>query len=214
CFARELHPDASDSLDAFRIHLKEIEELAPLKQWQVQDLSFQASQRIVNDGAYHAIDTLKELSQNFPTHARSIARETVTRELRQEIELNQKEHLSDAGLSPGESMVFLNGIGLDVDSLDMFQLMDFIKQEERVSSGFFNMGFRREYLSLLAEMDFTEEKTKYAVDYRDAYPVYLNNLDTDKRYQHWRNSVKLLLEPYYPGMIRPIARNLFNLVCV
>ncbi|RCN41206.1 hypothetical protein ANCCAN_12844 [Ancylostoma caninum] len=44
--------------------------------------------------------------------------------------------------------------------------------------------------------------------------MYLNNLDTDKRYQHWRNSVKLLLEPYYPGMIRPIARNLFNLIFV
>ncbi|VDK41286.1 unnamed protein product [Cylicostephanus goldi] len=179
-----------------------------------------ASQRIVNEGAYHALDTLKELSQNFPTHARSIARESVSRELRQGIELNQKEHLSDAGhetvpgLSPGESMLFLNGIGLDVDSLDMFQLVDTIKQEERVASGFSNMGFQREYLSILTGMEFSEEKGRYAVDYRDADLVYLNNLDTDKRYKHWRNSVKLLLEPYYPGMIRPIARNLFNLIFV
>ncbi|EYC38866.1 hypothetical protein Y032_0689g1552, partial [Ancylostoma ceylanicum] len=211
---KELHPDVSDSLDAFRMHLKEIEELAPLKQWQVQDLAFQASQRIVSEGAYNALETLKELSQNFPTHARSIARETVSQELREAIELNQKEHLSDAGLDPGESMLFLNGISLDVDSMDMFQLLDIIKQEERISSGFMNMGLKREYLSILSGLEFADEKTKYAVDYRDAYPMYLNNLDTDKRYQHWRNSVKLLLEPYYPGMIRPIARNLFNLIFV
>ncbi|RCN41207.1 hypothetical protein ANCCAN_12845 [Ancylostoma caninum] len=147
---KELHPDASDSLDAFRMHLKEIEELAPLKQWQVQDLAFQASlckilvggasQRIVSEGAYNALETLKELSQNFPTHARSIARETVSTELREAIELNQKEHLS--GLDPGESILFLNGISLDVDSMDMFQLLDIIEQEERISSGFLNMGLR------------------------------------------------------------------------
>ncbi|KIH47184.1 hypothetical protein ANCDUO_22761 [Ancylostoma duodenale] len=161
---KELHPDASDSLDAFRMHLKEIEELAPLKQWQ-------ASQRIVSEGAYNAIETLKELSQNFPTHARSIARETVSTELREAIELNQKEHLSDTGLDPGESMLFLNGISLDVDSMDMFQLLDIIKQEERISSGFLNMGLKREYLSILSGLEFADEKTKYAVDYRDAYPM-------------------------------------------
>ncbi|VDK41288.1 unnamed protein product [Cylicostephanus goldi] len=43
---KELHPDAAESLDAFRIHLKEIEELAPLKQWQVQDLSFQVALKV------------------------------------------------------------------------------------------------------------------------------------------------------------------------
>lgn len=39
-------------------------------------------------------------------------------------------------------------------------------------------------------------------------------MDTDKKYKQWGNSVKLMLQPYYPGMIRPIARNLFNLVFV
>ncbi|VDO38346.1 unnamed protein product [Haemonchus placei] len=70
----------------------------------------------------------------------------------------------------------------------------------------------REYLSILPHISLSEDKKKYAVDYRNAHPIYLNNLDTDTRYKRWRNSVKLLLEPYYPGMIRPIARNLFTLV--
>ncbi|KJH41331.1 UDP-glucose:Glycoprotein Glucosyltransferase [Dictyocaulus viviparus] len=211
---KELHPISTDFLDAFRMHLKEIQELAPLKQWQVQDLSFQASQSIINSGAENAIETLKQLSQDFPRHARSISRVTVDDFTRQEIEINQKQYLSGASLEPGDSALFINGINLDIDSLDAFQLVDIIKQEERLSSGFFNMGIKREYLSILVNMELSEEKTNYAVDYRDAFPFFLNNLDTDKRYKHWRNSVKLLLEPYYPGMIRPIARNLFTLIFV
>uniref|UniRef100_A0A0N4XT99 UDP-glucose:glycoprotein glucosyltransferase (inferred by orthology to a D. melanogaster protein) n=1 Tax=Nippostrongylus brasiliensis TaxID=27835 RepID=A0A0N4XT99_NIPBR len=211
---KEQHAESSDALEAFKMHLKEIQELAPLKQWQVQDLSFQAAQRVVNSGGDNVLNTLAQLSQDFPRHARLLSRQRVEDNLRKEVERNQKEHLSEAGLEPGESALFFNGINLDIDSLDMFQLVDIIKQEERVSRGFFKMGFQREYHSILLAMDFSDDKVKYAVDYRDAFPMFLNNLDTDKRYKHWRNSVKLLLEPYYPGMIRPIARNLFTLIFV
>ncbi|KAJ1350986.1 hypothetical protein KIN20_006919 [Parelaphostrongylus tenuis] len=155
---KELHPDSKDSLDAFRMHLKEIQELAPLKQWQVQDLSFQASQLIINSD--NAIETLKQLSQDFPRHARSISRQSVDHNTRKEIEVNQKEYLVNAGMEPGESALFLNGISLDIDSLDTFQLVDLIKQEERVSTGFFNMGFKREYLSILVNMELSEEENE------------------------------------------------------
>ncbi|KAK5980218.1 hypothetical protein GCK32_012656, partial [Trichostrongylus colubriformis] len=132
------------------------------------------------------------------------------------IQITEKEDERDgmSGLEPGESALYLNGLNLDMDSLDIFQLFNIIRQEELVSTGFFNLGFRRDYLPILTNIDLSEDKNKYAVDYRSAYPMFLNNLDTDVRYKHWRNSVKLLLEPYYPGMIRPIARNLFTLIFV
>lgn len=57
-------------------------------------------------------------------------------------------------------------------------------------------------------------KTSYAVDYRESYPEYLNNLDKDKQYKDWGNSVKALLQPTYMGMMRPIARNFFTLIFV
>jgi hypothetical protein len=62
-------------------------------------------------------------------------------------------------------------------------------------------------------MDFSEEKAGgWALDFREAKPEWLNNLDKDKQYADWGNSVRLLLQPYFPGMIRPIARNLFTIV--
>ncbi|PAV88981.1 hypothetical protein WR25_14940 [Diploscapter pachys] len=226
---KELHSDSKDSLDAFRMHLKEIEELAPLKQWQVQDLAFQAAQRIVNEEPHNAIAMLKELSQNFPLHAQSLSRESVTRQMRDEIEINQRDALSEkgtimgfsvliylclSGLDAGDSALFINGINLDMDSLDMFQLLDLLKQEQRLSTGFHNIGIGREYFSLLSHVDTSDDKVNYAVDYREAYPFFINNLDTDSQYKQWGNSIKLMLQPYYPGMIRPIARNLFTLIFI
>lgn len=71
----------------------------------------------------------------------------------------------------------------------------------------------------------SEDKVSYGIDFRDAYPEvsdgffslnlnfqYINNLDKDKAYKDWGNSVKLMLQPYFPGMIRPIARNFYTLV--
>ncbi|CAJ0934962.1 unnamed protein product, partial [Mesorhabditis belari] len=211
---KTLYPDHIESLQQFQEHLREIDELAPLKQWQVQDLGFQAAQKVVSAEAENAIDALVDLSQNFPTHARLLARETVDDELRKEIELNQGEAFSQHDLSPGDSALYINGIKLDVDDLDIFQMLETLKQEEKLGEGFFNMGFRREYLSILVSLDMSSERSNYGVDYRDAVPFYVNNLDTDKKYKQWGNSVKLMLQPYYPGMIRPIARNLFNLIFV
>lgn len=51
----------------------------------------------MNSESDTAIAMLRELSQNFPLYARSIANEQVTKELRYEIEENQKEVLQDLG---------------------------------------------------------------------------------------------------------------------
>ena len=45
-------------------------------------------------------------------------------------------------ISAGDTALFLNGIKFEVDDLDIFQLVDTLRQEEKLSTGFFNMGFR------------------------------------------------------------------------
>ncbi|VDK29664.1 unnamed protein product, partial [Anisakis simplex] len=77
---RKLHNDSKESLDQFRLHLLEKDELTPLKVWQVQDLSYQAAQRVVLSGPEKAFAVLMEMSQYFPLLARSISRQAVTKE--------------------------------------------------------------------------------------------------------------------------------------
>jgi hypothetical protein len=59
-----------DSLKQFKAHLSELDELSPLKQWEVSDLSYQASQSVMNLPPEEALSQLVDLSQNFPTRAR------------------------------------------------------------------------------------------------------------------------------------------------
>ncbi|KAF7254262.1 UDP-glucose:glycoprotein glucosyltransferase 1, partial [Varanus komodoensis] len=89
---RQLHPTLKEELKELRKHLIEsTNEMAPLKVWQLQDLSFQTAARILAAPTVDALMVMKDLSQNFPTKARAITKTVVSSELRSEIEENQKE---------------------------------------------------------------------------------------------------------------------------
>ncbi|GCB67407.1 hypothetical protein scyTo_0015115, partial [Scyliorhinus torazame] len=68
---KHLFPDLNDQLKELRKHLIEsTNDMAPLKVWELQDLSFQAASRIVSTSVHDALKSMRELSQNFPTKAR------------------------------------------------------------------------------------------------------------------------------------------------
>ncbi|VDM47678.1 unnamed protein product [Toxocara canis] len=139
---RKLHGDSKESLDQFRLHLLERDELTPLKVWQVQDLSYQASQRIVSAPPEKALSLLTEMSQNFPLLARSISRQSVKKELRAEVQTNLEITLSELGIGEGESALLINGISVDVDQLDVFATLELLKQEQKLTEGFYRLGFK------------------------------------------------------------------------
>uniref|UniRef100_F1KR85 UDP-glucose:glycoprotein glucosyltransferase 1 n=1 Tax=Ascaris suum TaxID=6253 RepID=F1KR85_ASCSU len=211
---RKLYSDSKESLDQFRLHLLERDELTPLKVWQVQDLSYQASQRIVSATPEKVIGLLTEISQNFPLLARSISRQNVKKEFRTEVQANQELTLAELGIAEGDSALLINGISVDVDPLDVFGVLELLKQEVKLADGFYKLGFKKEYITILLNIEQTDDRSSYALDFRNAFPEYLNNLDTNAQYRQWGNSVKLMLQPYFPGMIRPIARNLFTLIFI
>ncbi|MFH4973666.1 hypothetical protein AB6A40_000375 [Gnathostoma spinigerum] len=211
---RKLHPESKEHLHEFRLHLLEKDELTPLRRWEVQDLSYQASLRIIEAGPEKAIETLANISQNFPVFAHSLTRQSVPSSFRLEVADNQNGKLDDLGIPEGESALFVNGIFLDIDSLDVFSLIDILKEEQNLAEGFHRMGMSEYYRSVLVNVDISNDQTSYALDFREANPEYLNNLDTDYRYRQWSNVVERLLQPYFMGMIRPIARNFFTLIFI
>uniref|UniRef100_A0A4W6E8G9 UDP-glucose ceramide glucosyltransferase-like 1 n=1 Tax=Lates calcarifer TaxID=8187 RepID=A0A4W6E8G9_LATCA len=67
---KTLYPELKEQLKELRKHLVEsTNEMAPLKVWQMQDLSFQTAARILAAPAVDALNVMKDLSQNFPTKA-------------------------------------------------------------------------------------------------------------------------------------------------
>jgi len=139
---KRLHEHLKPSLQQFKTHLAEQEELSPLKQWEVAELSYQAAQRILDVPPEEALSMLVDLSQNFPIRARSIAQTKVKKAFKEGVQANQRKMTDELELSEGDNALYINGIGVDVETLDAFQLFHMVQDEEMLANAFFQMGFR------------------------------------------------------------------------
>uniref|UniRef100_A0A8C9L7M4 UDP-glucose glycoprotein glucosyltransferase 1 n=1 Tax=Pavo cristatus TaxID=9049 RepID=A0A8C9L7M4_PAVCR len=212
---RQLYPDLSEELKELRKHLVEsTNEMAPLKVWQLQDLSFQTAARILAAPPVDALMVMKDLSQNFPTKARAITKTVVSLELRTEIEENQKYFKGTLGLQPGDSALFINGLHIDLDTQDIFSLFDVLRNEARVMEGLHRLGIEGLSLHNVLKLNIQPSDSDYAVDIRSPAISWINNLEVDSRYNSWPSSVQELLRPTFPGVIRQIRKNFHNLVLI
>ncbi|XP_059174574.1 UDP-glucose:glycoprotein glucosyltransferase 1-like isoform X2 [Physella acuta] len=211
----DLHPELKSQLREFKNHLMDsATELTPFKVWQLQDLSYQAGQKIVSASGLDCLQYLRDISQNFPTQARSLVRTTVTNEFKKEVKLNQ-EQFEYRGVGAGDSLMYLNGLTVDLEVYDIFTLLDLMASEAKLVEGLHSLGFKGEDLQKFLQLDLSSgEEEKYAIDIRHPAIQYVNDLATEKKYQNWPSSVQDLLRPTFPGMLRHIAKNLFHLVFV
>ncbi|XP_029350416.1 UDP-glucose:glycoprotein glucosyltransferase 1 isoform X2 [Echeneis naucrates] len=210
-----IYPELKEQLKELRKHLVEsTNEMAPLKVWQMQDLSFQTAARILAAPAVDALNVMKDLSQNFPTKARSITKTVVNSEIRKEIGENQKFFKGTLGLQPGESALFINGLHIDLDTQDIFSVFEVLRSEARVMEGLRSLLIETPYIHDILKVNVQPSDSDYAVDIRNPAISWINNLETDHRYSSWPYNVQELLRPTFPGVIRQIRKNFHNLVII
>lgn len=46
------------------------------------------------------------------------------------------------GINPGDSALVVNGLVVDIDQMDIYQLTDLLKKEEKLAAGFNDLGFK------------------------------------------------------------------------
>ncbi|XP_033883583.3 UDP-glucose:glycoprotein glucosyltransferase 1-like isoform X1 [Acipenser ruthenus] len=212
---KTLYSDMQEQLKELRKHLVEsTNEMAPLKVWQLQDLSFQTAARILTAPSAEALMVMRDLSQNFPNKARSITRTVVNSELRKEVEENQKYFKGTLGLQPGDSALFINGLHIDLDVQDIFSVFDTLRNEARVMEGLRSLLIETSVIHDILKLNVQPSDSDYAVDIRNPAIYWINNLETDSRYDSWPSSVQELLRPTFPGVIRQIRKNFHNFVII
>ncbi|XP_076828674.1 UDP-glucose:glycoprotein glucosyltransferase 1-like isoform X2 [Brachyhypopomus gauderio] len=210
-----IYPELKEELKELRKHLVEsTNEMAPLKVWQMQDLSFQTAARILTAPSVDALNVMRDLSQNFPTKARSITKTVVNSEIRREIEDNQKYFKGTLGLQPGDSALFINGLHIDLDVQDIFSVLDILRSEARVMEGLHSLLVDSLDVHGILKLDVQPADSDYGVDIRSPAVYWINNLETDGRYASWPSNVQELLRPTFPGVIRQIRKNFHNLVMI
>lgn len=80
-------------------------------------------------------------------------------------------------------------------------------------SGVVRADIKGSIASDLLALDLSSSGSKeFAIDIRDSSIIWVNDLENDAQYRRWPSSVMDLLRPTFPGMLRNIRKNLFNLV--
>uniref|UniRef100_A0A8C8VPV9 UDP-glucose ceramide glucosyltransferase-like 1 n=1 Tax=Pelusios castaneus TaxID=367368 RepID=A0A8C8VPV9_9SAUR len=193
----EMYPDLKDNLKELRKHLiQSTNNLEPLKIWELQDLSFQAASQIISAPAYKALKLMKDLAQNYPIKARY-----------------DKIHFREIlGIQPGEAHLFLNGLPIDLDFHDPFSILETLKLEGKVMHGLHDLGLKEEAISKFMKLQIHPMDDSCALDIRHTSIIWVNNIEKDDSYNMWPTSFQELLKQTFPGDIRQIRRNLYNLV--
>ncbi|KAM8856455.1 UDP-glucose:glycoprotein glucosyltransferase 2 isoform 4-T4 [Spinachia spinachia] len=186
--------------------------MVPLKVWEMQDLSVQAAARILSVPKFDALKLMRDLSQNFPSEARSLTKVAVTQEMKKEMEENQKRLSESIGVHPGDAELFINGLHIDLDVHNPFSILDLLRAEARVLEGLHNLGIQGEDQGKLLRLPVDAVDERYALDIRHPAIMWLNDIENDPVYGSWPMGVQELLRATFPGVIRQIRRNLFNLV--
>uniref|UniRef100_A0A671SXB6 UDP-glucose:glycoprotein glucosyltransferase 2-like n=1 Tax=Sinocyclocheilus anshuiensis TaxID=1608454 RepID=A0A671SXB6_9TELE len=177
------------------------------------DLSFQAASRIMTVPKFDSLKLMQDLSQNFPSRARSLTRVAVNQDMRKEIEDTQKRLSESMGIQPGDVSLFINGIHVDLDIHNPFSILDILRTEAKILEGLHNLGIRGSSVSKFLHLpSSTTVEDSYALDIRHSSIMWANDIEKDCMYRHWPSSVQELLRATFPGVIRQIRRNFYNLV--
>uniref|UniRef100_A0A1I7U600 BTB domain-containing protein n=1 Tax=Caenorhabditis tropicalis TaxID=1561998 RepID=A0A1I7U600_9PELO len=197
-------------LESLRENLEKLGEIVPLKKWQLKDLGYKTCERMKH---VMDIDDIEELLQDYPIHARTISHQLVNETYLKTVKSFQKK-LESSGIEDGKNVLAINGriITKEDTRIDLFSLIETIQNEKRIVDEIENtgLGHPNDYTKLLTLVDLSPlDTSEFAFDYRSAKPEFLNNLESGiSMYK----SLHLLFQPFHPGQIRPISRNIFNLI--
>ncbi|KAI6650004.1 UDP-glucose:glycoprotein glucosyltransferase 1 [Oopsacas minuta] len=208
-----IHREFNEELLSFQNDLIEAEnDLLPLKQWQISDLGLQLCQWLITKFpkmGLNALNGLVKFVQYFPVESKHLYFLDVTDELRKEILFNQRI-LNNFGIENGVNILSFNG--KIFQNVDPFTMIPFLIDELSMLTKFQTLGVSPVDIISLIQLDFSNEEIDYGIDTRHKCVHYINDIESDIEYSSWTSSIHDLLRPTFPGVIRQVRRNLFNLI--
>ncbi|XP_039963772.1 UDP-glucose:glycoprotein glucosyltransferase [Bactrocera neohumeralis] len=209
-------PTLSASLDQFRYNLlKGNEEITQLKAWEFQDLGLQATRAITEVQGDESLQVLQFIAHNFPMQAHTLLHHKISDALRTEIKHNIEVFGRSLNIIPPDGALFINGLFFDADTMDLGAIVETVRAEVHVLESLHKNNIRGPLAAALLALDLSGASSKeFAIDIRDTAVMWINDIETDAQYRRWPSSVMDLLRPAFPGMLRNIRKNIFNLVLV
>ncbi|KAL0092862.1 glycosyltransferase family 24 protein [Phycomyces blakesleeanus] len=189
--------------------------IAPLTPEEIEKLGLKAAQFIIT--AENPFEALIHLSQDFPKYAKSISQIEMDDERVHEFKENQASMIRG-----GTNAIWFNGQSVEVEQVDPFYLVRVLKRERALIDSLKHIGFTsRQSIDLVSSHALSHEDVHDTSSPKDVYDVreqglaiWWNDIEKEERYEGWSDNMLDLLKPTYPGQLRTIRRNIYNLLMV
>ncbi|GJF00041.1 glycosyltransferase family 24 protein [Phanerochaete sordida] len=197
----------------------DIDYTAALTPEELQDVGLQAAQLIADSS--DPLAALKQLSQDFPKYATTIARRVTVSDA-----VEAEFLFKNARVAAGGSAAWLNGAPLTEGDMNPFSLLRLLRKERAIMRQLAALGLApAQSLELLthravgsAQADGGALDALFdASDRREggAALLWCNDLRTDARYARWSESLGAMKNTMmYPGQLPGVRLNVFNVVLV
>lgn len=188
--------------------------IKPLTSTEVSKLGLHAASYVILQK--DPMDTLLQVSADFPKHASVFAGQNISHEFLMEHKLN-REKLLPAGFN----VIWMNGLQVQNREVNAYSLLDALRKERQLITKMSSIGLSPteavDLLSheVLAQAQIDDQAQRY--DWRsDATTneviIWLNNIEQDLRYARWPASLSMLLQRTYPGQLPQVRRDIHNVI--
>ncbi|TFK19735.1 hypothetical protein FA15DRAFT_759842 [Coprinopsis marcescibilis] len=183
---------------------------------EIEDLGAKAAQLIASSPS--PLDTLLQLSQDFPRYATSLARRVSANS-----SISDELHANSLKAKRGVNVLWLNGVAVENHDVEPLPLLRLLKKERTLMVGLEAVGLsRQQAFGVLthpavagAQREAGGADVLYDASDRaegGGLVVYWNDLEKDARYAGWSPTLHTLIRPMYPGQFPSVKANLFNTV--
>ncbi|KAK3994506.1 UDP-glucose:glycoprotein glucosyltransferase-domain-containing protein [Cladorrhinum sp. PSN332] len=193
---------------------EEITDIKPLEKSELSPLGLKAASFIMKSD--EPFDTLIKLTQDFPKYSTSLASQNVSEDFVKEHQANRQVLVPE-----GVNVLWMNGVQLIDRQIQPFGLIDMLTRERKLINGVLDLGLTgQQAISLLGHNEIAEARSgddePRRFDWRDEIEegkviVWLNNLEKDKRYSEFSNSIWTLLQ-HFGGGLPQVRKDIFNLI--
>ncbi|OAA49491.1 UDP-glucose:glycoprotein glucosyltransferase precursor [Metarhizium rileyi] len=193
---------------------EDMADLKPLSTSELSTIGMKAASFVQE--SKNPFDTLVKITQDFPRFASSLASQTISKSFAAGYKQNQAQMVRG-----GINFLWINGAQLIERQIQPFALVNMLRNERKLVDGIRDLGFDGEQaISLLSHKAVSaasEDNEPLRYDWTDKLEaghviIWLNDLETDDRYESYPQTLSSLLQRTYPGQIPPIGRNIFNLI--
>ncbi|KAL4888256.1 UDP-glucose:glycoprotein glucosyltransferase-domain-containing protein [Aspergillus ambiguus] len=190
------------------------DDLRPLSSSEVSRLGVNTVSYVMD--SENPLDTLVQLSQDFPKYSSKVAAHNASASLLKDIRFSRLQMLP-----PGVNVMWINGVQINSRQVDAFSLSDHLRRERRLIDKFRDLGLSaQEAVDLLSHEYIAKAMAQDAsqrYNYRDDIEggkviIWLNDLEKDAKYESWPSDLTAFLQRTYPGQLPPVRRDAHNIV--